>query len=91
MSFSRVGFVGYTATPFANIFVDPSTKSGGERFGPDLFPRSFIVNLRAFCFLVCPVSAVSDVVGTLRWGEGIHQCPDAVPECFCGPFGVVSE
>lgn len=47
MSFSRVGFVGYTATPFANIFVDPSTKSGGERFGPDLFPRSFIVNLKA--------------------------------------------
>jgi hypothetical protein len=45
MSFSRVGFVGYTATPFANIFThygDP----GGE-LGPDLFPQSFIVSLKA--------------------------------------------
>lgn len=48
VSFSRVGLVGYTATPFANIFIDPSTTSAvGERFGPDLFPRSFIVSLKA--------------------------------------------
>ncbi len=45
MSFDRVGFVGYTATPFANIFVPPGTDH--EHHGPDLFPRSFIVNLKA--------------------------------------------
>ncbi|MCC6358555.1 MAG: Z1 domain-containing protein [Phycisphaerales bacterium] len=44
-SFERVGFVGYTATPFANIFI-PSASADGP-FGDDLFPRSFVVNLKA--------------------------------------------
>jgi len=44
--FSRVSFVGYTATPFANIFADPDSDHS-HRYGPDLFPRSFIVNLKA--------------------------------------------
>jgi hypothetical protein len=43
--FERVGFVGYTATPFANIFVHHDAPEGN--YGPDLFPRSFIVNLKA--------------------------------------------
>ena len=48
-SFDRVGFVGYTATPFANVFADPDATSGGSdpKFGEDLFPKSFIVNLQA--------------------------------------------
>lgn len=46
-SFARVGLVGYTATPFANVFIDPSADLGLSRFGPDLFPRSFIVSLKA--------------------------------------------
>ena len=41
--FSRSCYVGYTATPFANIFIDPDTV--GEMLGEDLFPRSFIVSL----------------------------------------------
>ena len=41
--FNRSCYVGYTATPFANIFIDPSTDS--EMRGEDLFPRSFIVSL----------------------------------------------
>ena len=41
--FSRSCYVGYTATPFANIFIDPDTD--GEMLGEDLFPRSFIVSL----------------------------------------------
>ncbi|MDZ4783398.1 MAG: Z1 domain-containing protein [Planctomycetia bacterium] len=45
-SFERVGLVGYTATPFANIFIDPSETSAASRFGPDLFPRSFIISLK---------------------------------------------
>ncbi len=44
-SFDRVGFVGYTATPFANIFISSGIED--ERLGPDLFPSSFIVNLKA--------------------------------------------
>ena len=41
--FSRSCYVGYTATPFANIFIDPDTDD--EMLGEDLFPRSFIVSL----------------------------------------------
>ena len=41
--FEKKAYVGYTATPFANIFIDPSSES--ERFGEDLFPRSFIISL----------------------------------------------
>lgn len=44
-SFEHVGFVGYTATPFANIFI--SSDDDHPKFGADLFPRSFIVNLQA--------------------------------------------
>lgn len=36
-------YVGYTATPFANIFIDPDSKD--EMLGDDLFPRNFIVSL----------------------------------------------
>jgi hypothetical protein len=39
----RSCYVGYTATPFANIFIDPDTDD--EMLGQDLFPRDFIVSL----------------------------------------------
>jgi hypothetical protein len=45
--FSRNSFVGYTATPFANIFIDPENEhemQTGEVYA-DLFPRDFILSL----------------------------------------------
>lgn len=41
--FDRSCYVGYTATPFANIFVDPDSED--EMLGEDLFPRDFIISL----------------------------------------------
>ena len=41
--FERSNYIGYTATPFANIFIDPD--SGDQMAGHDLFPRDFIVSL----------------------------------------------
>jgi hypothetical protein len=41
--FERSTYVGYTATPFANIFIDPSSED--EMVKEDLFPRSFIIDL----------------------------------------------
>ena len=38
--FKRSTFIGYTATPFANIFIDPDTSD--DFMGEDLFPRNFI-------------------------------------------------
>lgn len=34
----RSQYVGYTATPFANVFVDPNSE-------PDIFPKDFVVSL----------------------------------------------
>lgn len=42
---TRNAYIGYTATPFANIFIDPDAESDGQ--GKDLFPRDFIVGLDA--------------------------------------------
>lgn len=41
--FHKRCYVGYTATPFANIFIDPD--SDDEMLRGDLFPRDFIVSL----------------------------------------------
>jgi hypothetical protein len=43
--FRRSCYVGYTATPFANIFIDPD--SVDEVYRQDLFPRHFIIGLDA--------------------------------------------
>ena len=57
--FDRSCYVGYTATPFANIFIDPD--SDDEMLGEDLFPRDFIVSL----------NPPSDYFGPMRvFGDG---------------------
>lgn len=45
IAFSKSAYVGYTATPFANIFIHERGETTVE--GPDLFPAAFIVNLAA--------------------------------------------
>lgn len=40
----RYSYVGYTATPFANIFIDPE-QSDNEILSDELFPRDFIKSL----------------------------------------------
>ena len=58
-SFAQSAYVGYTATPFANIFIHERGTTKQE--GPDLFPAAFIVNL----------AAPSDYVGSARiFGDG---------------------
>ena len=44
-SFEKVAYVGYTATPFANIYIHDKGRT--PELGDDLFPRSFIVNIPA--------------------------------------------
>lgn len=41
--FTRTTYVGITATPFANIFIDPETEN--DMIGDDLFPADFIYAL----------------------------------------------
>jgi hypothetical protein len=43
-SFEQSAYVGYTATPFANIFIYEDKES--PAYGEDLFPRSFILRIK---------------------------------------------
>lgn len=40
----KVAYIGYTATPYANIFIDNENETH-PIYGEDLFPRSFIISL----------------------------------------------
>lgn len=43
--FDRANYVGFTATPYANVFIDPDSEE--EMLKHDLFPRDFIYALEA--------------------------------------------
>lgn len=66
-SFSRSAYVGYTATPFANIFIHERGRTREE--GPDLFPASFIINL----------GAPSNYIGPAKVFGGLSAHADGIP------------
>ena len=68
-AFDRSAYVGYTATPFANIFIHPDHEASG--YGQDLFPRDFLINL--------PVP--SNHVGPTKV-FGLPEDPDDATEAF---------
>jgi hypothetical protein len=72
-SFTHSAYVGYTATPFANIFIHERGETTDE--GPDLFPSSFIINLAAPSSYVGP----SKVFGTLQEDGSRNPLPLSVP------------
>ena len=43
--FTRSSYVGFTATPFANIFIDPENEN--DMYAEDLFPKDYIYSLNA--------------------------------------------
>ena len=53
--FNQNTFVGYTATPYANLFISQdyneelttTVKNKQYKIGEDLFPRDFIINIKA--------------------------------------------
>ena len=61
--FERSCYVGYTATPFANIFIDPDDDD--ETVGHDLFPSDFIVSLDPPDDYVGPVSVFGDAASPM--------------------------
>lgn len=79
--FDRNAFIGYTATPYANLFIPSSwnrelrTTIGGESFkiGEDLFPRDFIVNIH-------PPNNYIGATEVFGHGEaGNEELPDPLP------------
>ena len=76
--FSRSTYVGYTATPFANIFIDPDNED--EMIGHDLFPCHFIKALDPPSNYVGADRMFSDS-GSLRTTmvKHIHDYADIIP------------
>jgi hypothetical protein len=60
--FSRKAYIGYTATPFANIFIHDRGETLEE--GPDLFPAAFITNLAAPSNYIGPGRVFGSVANT---------------------------
>ncbi|WP_322965489.1 Z1 domain-containing protein [Sphingomonas fuzhouensis] len=89
--FPRSAYVGYTATPFANIFIDPDTPADMEH--DDLFPRHFIKALdpptnyvgsrRVFWeqgdLRQSMVRVIDDYRGVLPLAHKAHELPSALP------------
>jgi hypothetical protein len=65
--FSRKAYVGYTATPFANIFIHDRGET--RDYGADLFPSAFITNL----------AAPSNYIGPGRVFGSNSATPDNLP------------
>ena len=65
--FSRKAYVGYTATPFANIFIHDRGET--QDHGPDLFPAAFITSL----------AAPSNYVGPGRVFGSASSTPENLP------------
>ena len=65
-SFSRAAYVGYTATPFANIFIHEQAATREE--GPDLFPAAFIINLAASSDYIGPARVFGTLTDSGRAG-----------------------
>jgi hypothetical protein len=95
--FTKTCYVGYTATPFANIFINP--KSYDDAVRDDLFPRDFIYTLDAPTAYFGPdrvfeetedghepyVRSISDCEAwlPLRHKRG-DALPDHLPPSLCG-------
>ena len=69
--FGRSSYVGFTATPFANVFIDPDTTD--EMLKNDLFPRDFIYGLEPPTNYVGP----QKVFGESSTQEGLRPIDDA--------------
>lgn len=75
--FEKSSYVGYTATPFANIFASAAEEDGA--WGPDLFPQHFVESLKPPTNYFGPVQ----VFGLDTGDEAVEPAPvfRAVRDC----------
>ncbi len=76
--FSKANYVGFTATPFANIFIDPD--SDHEMLKDDLFPSDFIYALEAPSNYVGARSIFSEEGSHSYMLKANDDCEDYLPE-----------
>lgn len=83
-SFDKSAYVGYTATPFANIFINPEAQT--EKHGEDIFPRSFIINVKAPTNYVGP-ARVFGLDGDVDSGIEAHEALPIVRDLHGAAYG----
>ena len=69
--FDKSRYVAYTATPFANFFINANTLKG--QFGDDLYPRDFIVSLPSPAEYVGSADIYGLPPGILRDGKEVQK------------------
>lgn len=75
--FRRTAYVGFTATPFANIFVNPDSHE--EMLGDDLFPRDFIYTLQSPTNYFGPRRVFLDDAGSQKHLREIADVEESLP------------
>ena len=75
--FTKAAYVGYTATPFANILIDDDESH--QELGKSLFPRSFIHCLKAPDVYCGPDEIFPDSDQPSRYVLPITDCEDVIP------------
>lgn len=75
--FEQSSYIGYTATPFANIFINPEAERDDE--GKDLFPRDFIVNVRPSSRYVGPAKVFGYTRDLDTGIDGVQPLPIVRP------------
>jgi hypothetical protein len=81
-TFGKSRYVAYTATPFANFFINANTLEG--RFGDDLYPRDFIISLPSPSAYVGSADVYGLPPGVLRDGQEVQRL-DACRICNDDP------
>ena len=76
--FAKSCYVGYTATPFANIFINPESY-GNEEVHEELFPRDFIYCLDPPTTYFGPEKVFLDDETSEKILEPIADCEDYLP------------
>lgn len=75
--FEKANYVGFTATPYANIFIDPDTEK--EMLDHDLFPRDFIYALEAPSNYIGARSIFGESAPYAYMLESNDDCEPALP------------
>lgn len=76
--FAKSCYVGYTATPFANIFINPDAYDDNAR--EELFPRDFIYSLDAPNTYFGPDKVFLNEETSVRITKPILDCENYIPE-----------
>lgn len=75
--FSKSNYIGFTATPYANIFIDPETDD--DMLDEDLFPKDFIYCLPSPSNYIGPDAVFTSGGEYKKMLENNDDCEDYVP------------